>query len=107
MGQYQGADRPFQFAWLQVRPIRRWTQAVAHVLGPTGCGVRGVLAGHEARRHRTLCCVAVYLHNRRVAIVMDWKLRLGPGGCVSSRPPPVASECGTLNLLRATRHPAV
>ena len=83
MGQHQSADRLFQNAWLQIRPIRRWSKALAHVLGPTGHGLRGMPTGHEARCYSSLCCMAVYLYNWRVAIVVDWKLQLGPGGCVS------------------------
>jgi len=83
MGQYESADRLFQVGWLQIRPVRRWTKALAHVLGPTGCGLRDVFTGHEARSYRSLRCVAVYLHDWRVVIVVDWKLELGSGRCVS------------------------
>ena len=83
MGQYESADRLFQVAWLQIWPVWRRTEALAHVLGPTGGGLRDVLTGHEARRYRSLRCVAVYLHDWRVAIVVDWKLGLGSGHCVS------------------------
>lgn len=83
MGQYQSADRSFQVARLQIRPIRRWSKALAQVLGSTGHGLRGMPTSHEARRYSSLCCMAVYLYNWRVAIVVDWKLQLGPGGCVS------------------------
>ena len=86
MGQYQSVDRLFQVAWLQNGRIRRWSKTLARVLGPTSHGLRDVLTGHETRGYSSLCCVAGYLQNWRVVIVVDWKLQLGPGDCVS-RPP--------------------
>ena len=45
-----------------------------------------MLTSHEARRRMSLCCVAIYLHHWRVAVIVDGKLELGSGHRVSGTP---------------------